>query len=85
MGRSSYEGVWAVNLLTFVDVRLQICLRLLLTFAIENSDRQLILLSPQDVRGVEQARQDMQDKFPSPEHFFKLVSMKPARPSANAS
>ena len=60
-------------------------MRLLLTFAIQNSDRQLILLSPQDITGVEQARREMQHDFPNPEHFFKLVQMRHARTGANQS
>ena len=63
---------------------MQICLQLLLTFAIQNSDRQLLLLSPQDIATIDQARNKVQEDtripIPDPEHFFKLVQMRHARP-----
>lgn len=59
----------------------------LLDFAIQNSDAQLILLSPQDVAAIEEAKQQVQrDKvFPNPDIFLKIVQMRHQRHGADHS
>jgi len=57
----------------------------LLEFAIQNSHVQLILLSPQDVSAVEEARLLAQKSLPlqNLESFLKIVQMVHARPGAD--
>ena len=66
---------------------MQISLVTLLDFAIQNSNVQLILLSPQDVAAVEAARMAVQQNITkgvaSPEHFMKVVQMQHTRRGAN--
>ena len=64
---------------------LQVSLAALLEFAIQNSHVQLILLSPQDVSAVEEAKLLAQQSLPlpNPEIFLKVVQMVHARPGAD--
>lgn len=64
---------------------LQVSLAALLEFAIQNSHVQLILLSPQDVSAVEEARllAERSLPLPNPEIFLKIVQMVHARPGAD--
>ena len=66
---------------------MQISLVTLLDFAIQNSNVQLILLSPQDVAAVEDARmavqQNIKKGIASPKHFMKIVRMQHTRHGAN--
>jgi len=64
---------------------LQVSLAALLEFAIQNSHVQLILLSPQDVSAVEEARLLAQKSLPlqNLEIFLKIVQMVHARPGAD--
>ena len=58
----------------------------LLEFAIQNHNVQLILLSPQDVAMVEEAKQQIVQKgkaLPDPEFFMKVVQMRHARQGAD--
>ncbi len=66
---------------------LQISLATLLEFAIQDSNVQLILLSPQDVAAVEEAKHMVQQEhaFPNPDYFFKIVQMRHARHGADHS
>ena len=70
-----------------VAVHVQISMTTLLEFAVQNSDVQLILLSPQDIAAIEEAKQAVQaDKvFPNPDIFLKIVQMRHQRHGADQS
>ncbi|KAL0037264.1 hypothetical protein WJX79_009148 [Trebouxia sp. C0005] len=70
----------------FMDaINRRVSLAALLEFAIQNSHVQLILLSPQDVSAVEEARLLAQKSLPlpNPEIFLKIVQMVHARAGAD--
>ena len=61
-------------------------IRLLLECARDHPDTQFILLSPQDVTSIQHADEavretsaQMKQDIPNPEHFTKIVEMRPAR------
>ena len=74
-----------LRLLSRLVCGLQVSLAALLEFAIQNSHVQLILLSPQDVSAVEEARLLAQKSLPlpNPEIFLKIVQMVHARAGAD--
>ena len=60
----------------------------LLHFAIENSDTQLILLSPQDITAIEEAKHQVRREkgFPtSPDSFLQIRQMQHQRHGADYS
>lgn len=59
----------------------------LLHFAIENSQAQLILLSPQDVTAIEEAKKQVEREksFPNPNIFLQIMQMQHQRHGADHS
>lgn len=59
----------------------------LLKFAVQNSDAQLILLSPQDVTVIHEAKAQVQRGmgFPDPDNFLNIVHMRHQRHGADRS
>ena len=66
---------------------MQISMTTLLEFALQNSDVQLILLSPQDIAAIEEAKQHVQKSkdITLPDTFLKVVQMRHQRHGADQS